>query len=514
MYRPKTPAPAQAPVSIGIQPSSLHELRTLFQSAHPLVVLDSVEEERVEELARAAAANAALPFHKWSVAAGLSGDAAERSLAAANHADPVEVVSYLKTAPRGVYHLCDFAPHLDTPVIVRAFREALMACIQVGSTVVLSGPRVELPPEIDHKAIRMQMKLPSRDDLKNLIKVVYADYVSRPGFTFEMRREDWDRLVDALSGMTLNQARQTLAYCLLVDNKLTADDVGVVLERKARLIKDGGLLEYFSPADNKFQLGGFDGLKRWIERAKVGYGDEAKKYNLKPPRGVLLVGVQGCGKSLAAKVIARELGVPLLKLDAGRLYDKYIGETEANFRRATAMAESIAPCVLWIDELEKGFAQGDGGGESATTKRLFGSFLTWLQEKDPRVFVAATANDLMSLPPELQRKGRFDEIFFVDLPTAKEREAILQIHFKLRNVDVMQAGIDVPRLAAASEGFNGAELEQAVVTALYQSLQARTAITTETVANEIAGTVPLSVSRAEDIGALRETFKNRFVPAA
>jgi SpoVK/Ycf46/Vps4 family AAA+-type ATPase len=315
-----------------------------------------------------------------------------------------------------------------------------------------------------------------------------------------------------LSGLTRNQARQALAYVMLEDGRLTPDDVPKLLERKTRVIRDSGLLEFFPAADNRFELGGFERLKAWLARARVGFAPEARALNLPAPRGVLIVGVQGCGKSLAARAIAREWQMPLLKLDAGSLYDKYIGETEKNFRKAAGLAESLAPCVLWIDELEKGFGTGAGDGDGGLARRVLGSLLTWLQEKRAPVFVAATANDVWSLPPELLRKGRFDEIFFVDLPQAGERAEILAIHLRLRKQE--SAGFELPRLAAAAEGFSGAEIEQAVVSGLYRALHDRRPLSTGLLLEEIAGTQPLSRTRQEDISRLRTLAAERFVPVA
>ena len=314
----------------------------------------------------------------------------------------------------------------------------------------------------------------------------------------------------ALSGMTLNQARQIIAYAALHDGKLGPDDVARVIERKAQIIRDGGLLEYFPAQDNRYDLGGFANLKAWLARAKVGFSPEAAALNLHPPRGILIVGVQGYGKSFAAKAIARKWKLPLLKLDAGRLFDKYIGESEKNFRKAIAMAESMAPAVLWIDELEKAMPGGTGKSQDGgLSKRLFGAFLTWLQEKQHAVFVVATANDLFNTPPELLQKGRFDEIFFVDLLTETERRSIFWIHLKLRKQSPDK--FDVDRLVAATEGFSGAEIEQAVIASLYRALYQKKPLDTELILQELEETVPLSVSRAEDITHLRETAKGRFV---
>jgi len=258
---------------------------------------------------------------------------------------------------------------------------------------------------------------------------------------------------------------------------------------------------------------GFARLKAWLERARIGFSAEAKAMNLNPPKGVLFVGVQGCGKSLAAKFIARQWQLPLLKLDAGRLYEKYVGESEKNFRRATEVAEAIAPVVLWIDEIEKAFASGTSSdADGGLSQRLFASFLTWLQEKKEGVFVVGAANDVKRMPPELLRKGRFDEIFFVDLPSRAERMQIVEIHLRMRKQD--PALFDLAAVADATEGFSGAEIEQAVIAALYGVLTTKAVLTTEAVLEAVNATVPLSVSRREDIAQLREMARGRFTPVA
>jgi len=242
----------------------------------------------------------------------------------------------------------------------------------------------------------------------------------------------------------------------------------------------------------------------------MGFSEQAEAFNLSPPKGVLIVGVQGCGKSLAARVIARQWGLPLLKLDAGRLYGSLMGESEKNFRRATFLAEALAPDVLWIDEIEKGFAPNRGDSDAGLSQRIFGSFLTWLQEKKREVFVVATANDLGKLPPELQRKGRFDEIFFVDLPTEQARDEIWRIQLSAHNQDPV--GFDLRRLVEASDGFTGAEIEQCVVSSLYAALRTASPPSTELLLSSMGATVPLSVTRAADIDALRARARD-FRPA-
>jgi SpoVK/Ycf46/Vps4 family AAA+-type ATPase len=374
---------------------------------------------------------------------------------------------------------------------------------------VLSGESIRLSPELDHNVVHYHLELPEREELRKVFNTVLHSLVSANRIEVLLDTRDREELVTALSGMTLNQARQTIAFAALKDGKLSVDAIKEILERKAQVIRESGLLEYFPAEDNRFQLGGFARLKSWLVRARTGFSREARELNLPTPRGILIVGVQGCGKSLAAKVIAREWKLPLVKLDAGRLFDKYIGESEKNFRKAISLAESMAPVVLWIDEIEKAMATGGGEADGGVGRRMFGSFLTWLQEKQQEVFVVATANDLSILPPELLRKGRFDEIFFVDLPNPDERGAILTIHLKLRKQD--PGLFDFHRLVEATEGFSGAEIEQVVIAALYRGLHLKQPLDTELLVKEISETVPLSISRREDMQKLREMSRGRFV---
>jgi ATP-dependent 26S proteasome regulatory subunit len=490
--------------------TSVHDIKTLVLSFHPLIIIETVEEERVRALLLSVAAQLRLPLFEWSVTRGLT-RVEEPQAVHRLTADPLVLLQHLQGLTiQGMFLLKDVSRHLSDAAAARQFRELTAQFTQKRSTIVVTGEAIELPHEIEATAVRYSMSLPDRDELNQVVNHVLRSIGTKAAIPTRPDSQDRAELLRALQGMTLNQARQAVAYVSLKDGKLSSDEIHSVLDRKAQMIREGGLLEYYPSEDNRFQLGGFANLKAWLERARVGFSQEARALNLTPPRGILIVGVPGCGKSLAAKVIARDWRLPLLKLDAGRLFDKFIGESEKNFRKAIALAESMAPVVFWIDEIEKGMvAAGSGEADAGLSRRLFGAFLTWLQEKRQEVFVVATANDLSVLPPELLRKGRFDEIFFVDLPNAEEREAVLKIHLGLRKQDAKT--FDLPKILAACDGFSGAEIEQAVVAALYRALAAKRPLDTGLLLEELRQTVPLSVSRREDIARLQETARDRFV---
>jgi len=488
--------------------TSIHDIKTLILSFHPAIAIDTVEEERVDQLIDAVSSDLGLPVFEWTVTRGLvrkpDGEA-NRSTAQA-----IDLLAHIRTLRlEAIFVLKDFARHLEDPSVCRAFRDLAQQFCNSHSALVVTGAGHEFPRDADHHVVHYEVALPTKKELRGVVSNVLASLKKRARPRIDLSPADFDRLLDALTGMTANQARQAVAGVVLEDGRLSGEDVSSLQNRKAEEISRDGLLEYFPAEDNVFELGGFERLRGWLDRAKMGFSPQARELNLHPPRGILLVGVQGCGKSLAAKCIAREWGMPLLKLDAGRLYDKYIGESEKNFRRAIELAESMSPCVLWVDEIEKGFGS-TGDQDGGVGKRIFATLLTWLQEKKEPVFLVATANDVFSLPPELLRKGRFDDIFFVDLPAPDERETILSIHLRQRKQD--PARFDLARLVAASEGYSGAELEQAVISSLYASLHEQKPLETAMVLHELENTVPLSRSRREDLDRLRALAHERFVP--
>jgi len=490
---------------------AVHDLEGLVRSFHSLIAVETVEEERARAVVAEVAGELELPFFEWSVASGFRRG---YGLAIGNTHDALSVLKHIaEMTGDAIYLLKDLAPHLTRPEVARTLRELAEKMTHTRSAIILTGDPIDLPRDIDGLTVHLDLHLPDETERRAAVRNVVDAMKVRQNVQVEMTRDDVHRLVQALAGLTLHQTRRVIAQAILADGKLTVDDIERVVKLKGEIIERGGVLEFHPAGENHFELGGFARLKKWLSHARIGFTPEARAMNLHPPKGVLFVGVQGCGKSLAAKAIAREWQLPLLKLDAGRLYEKYVGESEKNFRRATQLAEALAPVVLWIDEIEKAFASGTSAdADGGLSQRLFASFLTWLQEQKEGVFVVGAANDLDRLPPELLRKGRFDEIFFVDLPTADERRNIFTIHLRMRKQDPAQFDLDA--LARESEGFSGAEIEQAVIASLYRALHAKQTLDTGSVLEALRATVPLSVSRREDIERLRAGARGRFTPAA
>ncbi|MCS6813985.1 MAG: AAA family ATPase, partial [Cyanobacteria bacterium] len=385
---------------------SVQQVQNLILSFHPVIVMETVEEERVQTLLQTATQEMQMPLFEWSITQGLVRSPASyqsrwtneyappgsvKPTAFEDTADPLKALQYIQAmTQKAVFLLKDFAKHLDDPVLVRQFREVSQDFSHHRSTLVVSGETVNLPPELAHDAVMVDIKLPGRDELHAVVMEVIQTLRHRGRIQVELQESEIPILVQALNGMTLKQARQVTAYAALEDGKLSIHDVARILHRKAQVIREGSVLEYFPVEENTVSWGGFGGLKQWLNQARVGFSPQAHALNLAPPKGILIVGIQGCGKSLAAKAIAQAWKMPLLKLDAGRLYDKYVGESEKNFRQAITLAESMAPAVLWIDEIEKSLGNSaSGDGDGGLSRRMFGSFLTWMQEKSQEVFVVA-----------------------------------------------------------------------------------------------------------------------------
>ncbi|WP_295443174.1 AAA family ATPase [uncultured Thiodictyon sp.] len=490
----------------------LHDLELLLRSAAPIILIESVEEPRVVTLFAQLALRLAQPAYRWSVTDGLRriefDPEPEQRLT-----DPTQALRYLRAgAQTGVYLLLDFHPYLDNPLHVRLLKEIAQGYEEHQRTLVLVSYALAVPPELRHLCVRCNLHLPDRNRILALIREEAHAWKQSGAGSVHAVREAIDQLAQNLLGITESDARRLIRNAIRNDGAITVEDVAEVKRAKYELLSPGGTISFEYDTRSFADVAGLANLKAWVERRRKPFLDPARTKDY--PRGILLLGVQGGGKSLAAKAVAGCFGVPLLRLDCGALYDKYIGETEKNLRQALASADQMAPCCLWIDEIEKGIAIGPE--DEGVGRRVLGTLLTWMAERNTRVFLVATANDITRLPPELVRKGRIDELFFVDLPDADVRAEVFAIHLRNRGLD--PAGFDLPRLAQASEGFTGAGIEQAVVSALYAvdaSAQPSGRATPDTNAllTELARTQPLSVVMAEQIEALRDWARERCVPA-
>ncbi|MCW5571907.1 MAG: AAA family ATPase [Steroidobacteraceae bacterium] len=489
------------------------ELRTLLASRIALITIESRDETRALALLRAAAAEARRQAGSgvfvWSATEGLARIDVDMGAPQRHLIEPGQMLRHLKTTPMpGIYVLLDFHPYLADPVHVRMLKDVVQGFGKVARTVVLLSHELTLPAELAPFAAHFRPALPGAAERQAIVTRVFDEWRRQHrGRAPRIDRDVLNRIVDNLAGVSAAEAERLVRRALYDDGAITADDLRAIQAGKYELLGRHGTLD-FEPDTARFaDVGGLARLRAWIETRKAAFDGTAP--GLDAPRGVLLLGVQGCGKSLAARAIAGIFGVPLLRFDFAALYSKWHGESERNLRETLAAAAALAPCVLWIDEIEKAVSAGEGDG--GTGRRVLGAFLTWMAERRPQVFIVATANDVSALPPELIRKGRFDEIFFVDLPDAATRATILAIHARKRQVPLTDD--DARRLAQASADFSGAELEQAIVAALYTAHAQGTRPDAAAIAREVRATRPLAVVMAERVAALREWARDRTVRA-
>jgi ATP-dependent 26S proteasome regulatory subunit len=493
------------------------QLDVLIRARYPILYLVSWEEDRAMYLLLKIARTQKKNLAVWTATDGMRTIEVGSGLRELTDPGrkPLEALNaILQDAQPCLYVLKDFHPYLKDPVVIRQLRDLCHALRRSYKTVVLLSPQLELPLELQKSVSVLDLPVPGRQVMEGLLDELVRDVTASGKASVELTDSDRDRLVGAVLGLTLDEAERVFNQALVRDAKLDASDIDAVLSEKKQIVRKSGLLEYYDPQEDMGSVGGLDILKEWLRKRGKAFSDQARAYGLPRPKGVLLLGVQGCGKSLTAKAVARLWGLPLLRFDISRIFDRFIGSSESNMRQALQTAESIAPAILWVDEIEKAFSgiQSSGVSDAGTTSRVFGTFITWLQETPALVFTIATANAIESLPPELLRKGRFDEIFFVDLPEAKEREEIFAIHLRKRQRDPKQ--FDLAELAAITEGFSGAEIEQAIVSALYDAFDAGREVGMSDIARCINESVPLSVTMREGIAALRAWARDRARPAS
>lgn len=552
----------------------LERLKVLINSSTPIVVMETSEEMRAVNLVRTACSELNMATFEWTIADGLmrsgsnsapragnaglqsrieqagasihaarpqtrtvlipsageadrltrpmmnsiSGDATGTAagISVYNTREPVQALANMESMTvEAVFILKDFHRHMDDPVVVRRLRDVGQKFSANRRTVIITAPELSVPPELTKLVEYFDLPMPDRDRLHEIVKDTFTRLSKTYTLKLQLDAAGVDAMASNLRGLSEEEAERAISQALVTRYALCPESITDVLEAKKQLLRHSGMLEFIEASDNMAGVGGLENLKNWLQQRRGAWEDSAREFGLEPPHGVIILGVQGCGKSLCARAVAGEWKLPLVKFDTSAVYDKYIGETEKRIRKVFQVAEGLAPCVLWIDELEKVFA-GSGpdsaSADAGVSSRLLASFLSWMQDRKAPVFVAATCNNVTVLPPELIRKGRFDELFFVDLPNQAERRQVFSIQLAKRKRN--PAEFDLEKVAAAARGYSGAEIDAAVQGALYAAYSGKKPLNTELLLDALRQTVPLSTTRAEEIAALREWASMRAVPAS
>lgn len=495
------------------------EIETLIRARYPILYLVTNEEDRAQDTIARIAAQRQKKVFEWSCSTGIV--PAGTSIQSQKHRskstrDPIDALDQvIEQVEPAVFVLKDFHPFLTRQnfAVIRKLKEIALHLKNSFKTVVLISPTMEIPTELEKEITVLNFPLPDRANFSELLDRIVADVQQLEQVHVELDEAGRERLIQAALGLTMNEAENVFAKIIVKDQRLSGEDVNEVFAEKQQIIRKSGLLEYCDSHETFGSVGGLSVLKDWLQKRSRAFTKEAREFGLHAPRGILMLGIQGCGKSLCAKAVASQWQLPLLRFDMGRMFGSLVGSSEENVRKAISVAESVAPAILWVDEIDKAFAgsQTSGGSDGGTSARVFGTFLTWLSEKQAPVFVVATANEISQLPPELLRKGRLDEIFFVDLPSADERTEIFCIHLNKRgrlNGELAEPG-NLQRLAENSHEFSGAEIEEAVNSALYDAFDERTDLAMKHLLATLEQTVPLARTMEEPIQHLRRWAAGR-----
>ncbi len=490
------------------------ELSVLIKAQYPLIYLVTHEEERAEEAIHriALGQDEHRRIYVWTVTHGMVEYGQPKQTTQHNTLSPEAAIEWVvRQKESGLYIFKDLHPFIDAPGTNRWLRDAIASFKNTEKIIILMSPVQQVPIELEKEVVVLDFDLP---DLSELDQVL-SDSLKKTGKNRRLNPETKEKLLKAALGLTRDEAEKVYRKAQIKAGRLTEAEVEIVLSEKKQLIRRNGILDYIEEDETIAGVGGLEELKKWLKQRSNAFTERAREYGLPQPKGMLILGVPGCGKSLIAKTTSRLWSLPLLRLDMGRVYDgSMVGRSEANLRNAIKTAESISPSILFIDELDKAFAGGAGSGDSdgGTSSRIFGSFLTWMQEKTSPVFVMATANRVERLPGEFLRKGRFDEIFFVDLPNAEERADIFKIHLSKRRSDLDR--FDIEQLAKVAEGFSGAEIEQALIASMYEAFAQDREFTQLDIIAAVKSTLPLSRTMTEQVTALRDWARQRARPAS
>ncbi len=486
-------------------------LETLIRARYPILYIVSAEETRVQELLARIAESRQKNLYEWSCTTGLCSAGVSIQTQKTKNSPTREPLAALDQVidqvEPAIFLFKDFHPFLGkgNHAVVRKLKEIALHLKNSFKSIVIVSAILEVPNELDKEITVLNLPLPTVEDLGALLEKITEELRRFRQVKVELDPHARDRFLQAALGLTLGEAENVFARILVRHERLSVSEIGEILEEKRQIVRKNGLLEYCDVEETFDQVAGLENLKHWLQKRSLASTPEARQFGLSAPRGVLLIGVQGCGKSLCAKAVASLWRVPLLRFDIGRMFGSYVGSSEENIRRAIQVAESVAPAILWVDEIDKAFAganNSSSNGDGGTSARVLGTFLTWLSEKAASVFVVATANDITNLPPELLRKGRLDEIFFIDLPSLDERAEAFAIHLRKRQRD--PEAFDRCALAEHSVGFSGAEIEEAVKSALHDAFYEGTELTTAHVLHTVSQSVPLSKTMSEQLTRLRE----------
>ncbi len=496
----------------------LEQIDIMIRARYPIVYVISTEELRVINLIKDITEIKPKKYSNteifvWSHARGFR--SIKNYEKEGTNQDPLSALKFIENVKnRGIYILLDFHFYMEQPIIIRELRELATLLKTEKKNIIIISPSLSITPELAKDINVIDFPLPNQEEIKKVF-----DRISRKDYFYNGKKLDLNvskkkkaQIIKALIGLTKKEIENVLYKSIVEMHSFSID---VFVKEKEQIIRKTGILEYFHSEEDLENIGGLDNLKNWIIKRKYAFSDEARKFGLPYPKGLLLFGVQGCGKSLCCKVIANIWQYPLLRLDVGAIFEGIVGSSESNIRQTIKLAESIAPCILWLDEIEKGFSgiKSSNFSDAGTTARVFGTFLTWMQEKEAPVFVVATSNDIMALPPELLRKGRFDEIFFIDLPTDDERKEIFEIHIQKRNRN--PANYDIQKLVKLSKKFSGAEIETTIISALYDAFDEnmtnneKNDLKTRHIVENIKKIIPLATTSKEKINNLRIEAKKR-----
>ncbi|OQA76427.1 MAG: ATP-dependent zinc metalloprotease FtsH [bacterium ADurb.Bin243] len=495
----------------------LKNLDIFVRARYPIIYITTFEEGRADDYLIKIGRSRNKKVISWSQTRGLmpagTGHQNAKSIAEGS-GDPMCALDYVMNSHEpAIFIFHDFHPFLNDSSVIRRLREISIAIKESFKTLVLVSPVLKIPCELEKDINVVDFPMPSLSDMAALLNKMISDISDNRDIKISIADDERELILQALLGLTISEAENVIAKALVKNGALNAASIGVILSEKEQIIRKSNLLEYYNTSENIDDVGGLDSLKHWLNLRKQAFSEKARNFGLPSPRGILMLGVQGCGKSLCAKAVSALWQIPLLRLDMGKIFSSLIGSSEENIRRAVKVAESIAPAILWIDEIDKGFnGMNSGNSDAGTSSRVFGTFLTWMQEKKSPVFVIATANNISLLPPELLRKGRFDEIFFVDLPEAPERAEIFKIHLKKREIPC--ESFDMKAIVEASEGFSGAEIEQAIIASLFEAFYKNEGLKCEFLLKALEQTVPLSKTMKEEIDSLRSWAASRAVMAS